>query len=140
MNFVSLEEFMKTDSYNNFIKENPSVGKLKIEAFTAYGAIPIPDTQILITKEIDGKNVLFFKGMTNSSGIIEDIELPAPIAVLDANKDDIPNYTIYNLTAIHEGFETIKKYRVGMFGDISIIQYVKMTPEIELKGVEQIGD
>ena len=140
MNFISYEDFKKTEDYNKFIMENPAVGKLKVEAFTAYGAIPIPDTQILISKEINGKNVLFFSGNTNSSGIIDNIELPAPMAVNDNSQSDIPNYTIYNLIAIHEGFETIKRYRVGMFGDISIIQYVKMTPEIELKGVETDGN
>lgn len=61
MNLVSFEEFKKTESYQEFIKENPSTGRLKVEVFTAYQAIPIPDTDIIITKDIDGKKVLFFR-------------------------------------------------------------------------------
>lgn len=140
MKYILYEKFKETEDYQQFIKNNPDIGNLKIEAFTAYGAVPISDTQILITKEINGKNVLFFNGYTNSSGIIEKIELPAPPSVAVAAENDLPLYTIYDLTAIHEGFETIKKYRIGMFGGINIIQYVKMTPQVELKGVETNGD
>ena len=42
-----------TDLYQDFIRENPDVGYLKVQAFTAYGAIPIPNTSIIITKDID---------------------------------------------------------------------------------------
>ena len=57
---VSLNDFKKTDSYQQFIKENPAVGYLKVQVFTAYGAIPIADTNILITKDIGDDNVVFF--------------------------------------------------------------------------------
>ena len=76
MNFTTLEEFKKTDSYKNYITENPSTGTLKVEVFTAYKAIPIPDTEILITKDIDEYKVLFFRGKTDSSGMISNIEDP----------------------------------------------------------------
>ena len=55
MNFTTLEEFKKTESYQKFIEENPATGTLKVEVFTAYKAVPIPDTEILVTKDIDGK-------------------------------------------------------------------------------------
>lgn len=140
MNYVSLEDFKKSDEYQTFIKENPSVGKLKIQAFTAYQSVPIPDTDILISKNINDNNVLFFKGKTDSSGMIENIELPAPVAVEIADIDNIPKYTVYDITAIHQGFETIKKYKVAMFGDVNIIQYIKMILDVGLKGVDQVGD
>ena len=140
MNFISYEDFKKTDEYKNFIKENPSVGKIKILAFTAYGAVPIENAEILITKKVGNKEILFYRGFTNSSGVISNIDLPAPIYVEKPEFDDIPKYTMYDLTAIHEGYETIKKYRVGMFGNVKIIQYVKMTPKIALEGVEENGN
>ena len=134
MQFTTLKEFEDTEEYKNFLNENPSTGILKVEAFTANEAIPITDVQILITKEIDGTNVLFYSGKTNSSGIIDNIILPAPKSVLDPSPNDIPKYTIYNLTAINEGYEIIKKYQIAMYGDTKIIQYVKMIPQVILKG------
>lgn len=140
MNLTPYEEFMQTEAYKKFIEENPAIGSLKIQAFTAYQAIPIPDTEILITKKINDQQILFFKGYTDSSGIIENIELPAPPSLSSNELEAAPAYTIYDLTAINEGYETIKRYEIGMFGDIKVIQYVKMTPQIELTEVNQDGN
>ena len=130
MNFINLEDFKKTESYETFIQENPSTGKLKIEVFTAYRAIPIPDTRILITKDIDGQK---------ASGMISDIELPAPIENKNFKPGDEAQYTMYDVTAIHEGYERIKRYDVAIFGNIGVIQYIKMIPEIKMEGIEQNG-
>lgn len=139
MNFVSYDDFKKTDAYQKFINENPDIGHLKIEAFTAYGAVPVPDTQILITKNIGDQTVVFFQGSTNSSGIIENIDLPTPIANYNPTPNSLPQYTIYDLTAIQDGYDTIKNYSIGMFGGVKVIQYVKMTPSVDLKGAETNG-
>ena len=62
MNFLSLEEFKKTENYKTFIQDNPTTGRLKVEVFTAYQAIPISDTEIIITKDIDNQKILFDNG------------------------------------------------------------------------------
>lgn len=139
MNFVSLEEFKKSESYQKFIEENPSTGNLKVEVFTAYKAIPIPDTRILVTKDIDGQKVLFFSGLTDSSGMISDIELPSPEENTNFKPGDDAEYAMYDVTAIHEGYERIKKYDVAIFGNTGVIQYIKMIPEIEMEGIDQNG-
>ena len=130
MNIINYEDFKNTDLYESFISENPDTGFLKVQVFTAYGAVPISDTSIIISKDIEDYRVIFYQGVTDDSGIIENISLPAPLTVKVANPDIIPGYTIYDMTAIHEGFETIKKFSIGMFGDVKVIQYVKMTPTI----------
>ena len=131
MNFISYDDFKKLDEYKQFILENPSIGYLKVQAFTAYQGLPIEETKIIITKNINNNKVLFFRGYTNSSDIIDNIELPAPSEKHDVEKFEIPKHTEYELTAIHEGYETIKKYNISMFGNIKILQYIKMIPTIE---------
>ena len=74
-NSISLEQFKTIPEYQEFIKENPETGLLKVQAFTADQAIPLPNTKIFITKQIGDNDVLFFSGETNSSGIIDKIEL-----------------------------------------------------------------
>lgn len=139
MKIISLEEFREMPEYQAFIRENPDVGILKVQAFTAYNSIPIPDTEIMLAKDIGEYRIVFFRGVTDSSGIIENIELPAP-QKSSSSSIEAPLYTVYNLTAIHTGYESIKQYSIGMFGGIKVIQYVKMTPEIILEGVEQNGN
>ena len=134
MNLITYEEFKKTEEYKKFIEENPDKGYLKIQAFTAYQAIPIENAEILITKDIENDKVIFFQGKTDSSGIINNIELLAPTGIVDLKAQEIPKLTTYDLTAIHEGYETIKKYEIAMFGGVRVIQYIKMTSETESMG------
>lgn len=140
MTLISYEEFKNLDLYEDFIRENPDMGNLKVQVFTAYGAIPVADTEILITKDIEEYRVVFFRGNTDSSGIISNISLPAPVTVTSATPDVVPGYTIYDMTAVHAGYETLKTYTIGMFGGVNIIQYVKMIPEINIGGVDNNGN
>lgn len=138
MKIVSFEEFKNTDLYDDFIRENPDFGNLKVQVFTAYGAIPIPDTTIVVSKDIEEYRVVFFQGLTDSSGIISNISLPAPRMV--TSSEETPVYTVYEMTAVHTGYETLKTYSIGMFGGVNVIQYVKMLPEVNLEGVDLNGN
>ena len=73
MKIISYEEFKNTDLYEDFILENSDAGNLKVQVFTAYAAIPIPDTKIVVYKDIEEYRVIFFQGVTDSSGIISGI-------------------------------------------------------------------
>lgn len=128
MKIISYEEFKNTDLYEDFIKENDDVGNLKVQVFTAYGAIPVPDTNIVVYKDIEEYRIIFFQGVTDSSGIISDIVLPAPKMV--TSNEETPIYTIYNMTAFNTGYETLKNFSIGMLGGVNVIQYVKMLPDI----------
>ena len=132
MEYISFDEFKKLDIYEDFIRVNPDLGVLKIEAFTANEGIPIPDTDIVIYKDIGEYNVVFFKGKTDSNGMIDNIYLPAP-KKSDSMSLEIPLYTVYEMNAYHIGYERIKKYSIGMFGDVKVIQYVKMMPEVVIE-------
>ncbi len=134
MKIVSYEEFKNTDLYDDFIKENDYVGELKVQVFTAYGAVPVSNTNIVVYKDIEEYRVVFFQGVTDSSGIISDIVLPAPKMV--TSNEEVPIYTIYNMTAFNTGYETLKNFSIGMLGGVKVIQYVKMLPDIN---VEEVG-
>ncbi len=136
---ITYEELKKTNLYPAFLSENPSTGTLKVQVFTAYKAVPIADCEIIIFKTIGDKKVVFFTGKTNNSGIIDNIILPAPENAT-ATSMEAPLYTTYDMTAIHVGYETIKQYKIGMLGNIKVIQYVRMTPEVELEGVKENGN
>lgn len=125
---ISYEEFSKTDDYQGFVGVNPKQGSLKVMAFTAYQAIPIDNAEIIITKEIGGNNVLFFRGYTDSSGIIDNITLPAPTSGYDDNSFQTSSTTSYKLTAIKDKYDSVKQYIINMIGDVKVLQYIKMTP------------
>ena len=125
---ISYEEFSKTEEYKAFAVVNPEQGSLKVMAFTAYQAIPIEDAEIIITKEIGGNNVLFFRGYTDSSGIIDNITLPAPTSGYDDNSFQTSSTTSYRLTAMKDNYDCLKQYIINMIGDVKVLQYIKMMP------------
>lgn len=125
---ISYQDFQKKSEYSSFIKENSEVGSLKINVFAASSALPLPNTHIVITKKIGEDVVLFFDGMTNSSGEIDSILLPAPSMV--SNNMDVPRYTFYDLEASHEGYQQMSKILIAMFGGTKVIQYIKLLPEV----------
>ena len=63
-----------SSKYPEFAKKNSGTGTVKVQVFIANQAYPLKDIDIKITKEIDGNEVIFFTGKTNSSGIIDDIK------------------------------------------------------------------
>ena len=110
MDYMSLEQFEKTDEYKTFIEENPSTGVLKVQVFTADQAIPIANAEVFITKKIGDNDVLFFSGQTDSSGIVDNIILPAPKAEINLDTFEVPKYTTYNLVVSSDEYKKIKQY------------------------------
>ena len=133
MDTITYEEFMKTDVYKDFIKKNSAIGKLKVMTFSAYQAIPIENVEILITKKIEDYNVIFFRGFTNISGIIDNIKLPAVPSGYNSATEEINDYTLYLVEAKHPEQEKIS-HTVGIFGNLKVIQYIKMIPNVNIGG------
>lgn len=125
-NYITYEQFKSMPGYDKFLAENPSEGILKVQAFTADQAIPITDADVYIIKKIDGQDVLFFEGKTDSSGIIDNIILPAPSGAYNIDLFEAPNYTTYDLVFSSDLYHTIKQYEISMFGDVKVLQYIKL--------------
>ena len=124
------EEFKKSKIYQDFIKDNPSKGYLKIRAYAANQAIPINDLKIIVSKNVSSNRIIFFEGITNSSGIIERITLPTP--KLDPNNLDAPSSTTYDIDAISKNENNINKYKVNMYEDIYVIQNINIIPTLNV--------
>lgn len=131
MDLINFDDFKNSELYESFIDGNPSKGYLKVQAFTTYQTIPIENVEIIITKNFGDTKVLFFRGFTDISGIIDNIELPSPIGTVDLNKYETPQYTLYDMEAVNDFYETIKKYELAIYGDTKVLQYIKMTPQKE---------
>ncbi len=125
------ESFKNTDTYKQFINTNESVGYLKIRAYAASGALPISNLKILVSKVIDNNIIIFYEGLTDSSGIIEKITLPAP----RQNSDDltIPTSITYDIKATYSG-DNITTYKVNIYDNIYAIQNISIVPTMNVMG------
>ncbi len=122
------EDFKNTAVYQKFISDNSSQGYLRIRAYAASQALPISGLKIVVSKNIDNNDVIFFEGTTNESGVIERIVLPAP--KLDPNNLDAPNSTTYEIKATYAKDNVSSIYRVNMYENIYVLQTINIVPDL----------
>lgn len=123
---VNDKDFLNSELYKSFINSNSGVGFLKIRAYAASGAVPISGLSIVVSKDIGGNKVIFFEGVTNDSGVIERISLPAPR--IDSDNLVSPILTTYDISAVYEGEN--KLYKVNVYDGIYVVQNINLTPNI----------
>ena len=122
--------FIESTSYQNFIRENPSRGYLNIRAYAANAAIPISGLNVVVSKMIDNRRVIFFEGATDASGLIRQIALPTPNISL--NDQEIPSSQEYNLEASYNNQQSL--FLIKMYSNIEVNQNVNIVPDIRLEG------
>lgn len=119
------KEFLNSNSYIEFLNENPGIGYLNIRAYSANQAIPVKGVKILVNKKINGYNVNFFEGYTNESGVIEGINLPAP--KIDSNDLIIPKSSSYEVIATTNDTNLI--FNIRVYDKLIVIQNISVVPK-----------
>lgn len=130
---VNDKDFLDSNLYKEFINENPKIGYLRIRAYSANGAIPISKLSIIVSIIYKDNKIIFYKGETDESGIIENIKLPAP--AINANNLDVPHYTTYDVDATLPNTNLHKIYKVNLYEGIQVVQNINATPQISDTGV-----
>lgn len=129
---INDENFIKTSMYQEYMRQNPSRGNLRIRASAANGAVPVNGVKAVVTNEIEGNTVIFFEGYTNESGIIERITLPAP----KLNPDDlnVPDKTTYKLEISYPRDNINQIFDVNMYENICVVQNINISPKNNIEG------
>lgn len=126
MNLVNFNDpsFMQSATYQEFISKNTSSGYLNIRAYAANAALPIKGLKVVVSKVLNNNRVIFFNGLTDESGVIEKIVLPAPIL----SKDDeiIPLSENYDIEATYDN--QISLYKIVIYSNISVNQNINIVP------------
>lgn len=122
-----MEEEFNSEKYTDYLKANPGSGLLRVQVFTANQAFPLQDVEIKIYKEIDGKRVVFYTGVTDSSGIIDNISLPTKEVkeVVESALDIVA--TDYNIEATYPKTGITQNYIVSIYDDLKVIQPIKFS-------------
>ena len=82
--------------------------------------------KIIIKTIFEGKEIIFFEGETNNSGLIDKIKLPTPKVVLDNLV--IPQEIIYEVEAIYQQDNINKTYKISMYEGICVVQNINVQP------------
>lgn len=119
-------EYRKTDSYLKFINDNPSNANLNIRTSSFNLSLPISGVEIIVSKEIDNNKIVFFRGFTDDSGMINKIVLPTPKEV--SNDLEIPLGIIYDINAKYDKDNFNKNYKIIMYSGICALQNINIIP------------
>lgn len=120
---MNIEEFKKSSEYALFIKENPGIGQLKIRAYAASEALPVSGLNIVVSSMIFNKKIVFYKGVTDSSGVVPTLSLPTPGLV---NNLEIPKTIKYDIEVV----ENNSIYPVNMYDGILVVQNINYNGEV----------
>lgn len=110
--------------YQEFIRNSPGYGYLKIRASSANEAVPVEGLKIIVSKQIGNNKVIFFEGKTDYSGMINDIALPAPKPI--TNDEIAPTFNEYDVEAINKDID--KNYNISVCCGFTVIQYINVIP------------
>ena len=128
MNTYSMfdKNFLSSDIYQRFIKENPDKGGLRIRAYAASEAIPISGLKVVVSTMFENHKIIFFDGYTNESGVIEKITLAAPKN--DDNNMSVPSKRVYEIEATYNKDNVKQFFHVNVYPGICIIQTINIVP------------
>lgn len=122
--------FKNSETYKDYMSQNPAYGFLSIRAYAANKALPISNLKVEVSKILDGNKVIFFSGQTDESGLIEKISLPTPL--VSSDDEIIPASQNYDIKAIYEDQNLI--FTIVMYANISVNQNINVVPLIRLDG------
>ena len=122
-----IEDIDNTELYKKFMLLNPAKGNLKVRCYSASEAIPISGVKVVVSKEIDGMQIIFYEGYTDMSGVIGKISLPVP--KLNTDNMEIPAKGVYNLEVSYQDTD-LKKYIINVYEGICVLQNILITPDV----------
>ncbi|MBE6645159.1 MAG: hypothetical protein E7612_07275 [Ruminococcaceae bacterium] len=111
-----------------------SQGFIQISAYTAGGALPVPDLTVRISGNEEGNIGVEYSVKTDRNGLTDVIALPTPSVSysLSPSPSEQP-YAKYDVQVSGEGFYPKTIYDVSVFSGIKAILPMEMIPDAGLR-------
>lgn len=122
------ENTQKQEDWMNFEARNTSNGFLKVQVYSAQGAFPLKDARVVISKELDNQQKIFYEMITDESGITQPVSLPAPDASHSFVVDGMRPYENYNVEVSKKGFQTSLREGLPIFPGVVSLQPIQLRP------------
>lgn len=107
---------------------NSEYGFLKVEVRTGRNGFPVPGAAITVSEKNGiGENIIF-SGITDESGGVETIKLPAPKNSKGSEPSTFSSYAVYTVSAYVKGFYRSVSADVPIFAGITSIQRFDLIP------------
>lgn len=126
---------------DEFMKANQRLGTLRFRTYTARNALPVPNANIVVFKNIGGSKHIFYTLTTDKSGQTEIVTLPAPPSSLSQTPTSgIQPYALYDADITAEGFIPVSIRKLPLFEGILSVQRAAMVPSTGTESGETITE
>ncbi len=107
---------------------NNWVGYIKARAFTANGAIPLPDVTVIVRSAEENGEAIDVELKTDENGETPTAEVPTPLASAGDAPGETRPYAVYDIDAYLPGYYPYRAIRVPVFGDTLTVQPIGLIP------------
>ena len=126
-NLTSTNTQSAMQRFDEFKGECNKRGILRVETYSSNGLYPVGNSRVIVYKEIDGEKYYIYDSHTDSSGILDNLQLPAPDKSLSETEQGscgLAPYATYDIFVSHPGFISTYLENVPIFDSTVSIQSV----------------
>lgn len=135
---MSNREYSSEEDFN---RENDRRGTVRFRTYTARGALPVPNAEIIVSSVIGGNRHVFYTLTTDISGQTPIVSLPAPPKEQSLTPDSrITPYAVYDVSVKAQGFNDVYIKDMPVFEGIQSVQRVAMVPSLGQNSPEFIPE
>ena len=116
--------------YEAFVRRYPGRGTLKVQISVARGAYPLKNVMVDVAQLLDGVRYSLYNDVTDISGIVDNMVLPAKSIEGALNADADEPEAEYMITIFHPDFEEITDCAVVIHDKIETILPISLVPKI----------
>ena len=132
-NLTSTNTQSAMQRFDEFKSECNKRGILRVETYGSNGLYPVGNSRVVVYKEIDGEKYYIYDSHTDSSGILDNLQLPAPdksLSETEQGSGGLAPYATYDIFVSHPGFISTYIENVPIFDSTVSIQSVEMLPTV----------
>ena len=112
-----------------FTLAHPDRGTLRVQVSTAQGAFPVPEAAVTVARSFGGVSQILYRGVTDSSGILDGLSLPAlPDSYSQNAATAGQSGTEYQVSVYQPDFVPVNGRSVTIFSNIETILPVVLEP------------
>ena len=110
-----------------FLDAHPERGTLRVQVSTGRGLFPVEGARVEVYRDFGDQRVVFYEGVTDRSGIVDDIRLPAlPAGWSQSAETAGISGTVYQAAVRHPRYSTVEGRPVTVFPRIETILAVSL--------------
>lgn len=115
--------------YEEFIKDYPGRGSLKVQTSVAKDAFPIKDVFVDVALIYKGNRYSIYHDVTDSSGIVNEIVLPSRLTAATQSPETAKKgEPVYLVSVFHPGFEEVVDCPVTIYDRTETILPISLNP------------